>query len=41
MARFEDLKGKTIIEICGGINDEKIIFTTEDGLRAILYYEHD
>ncbi|MEN6292595.1 MAG: hypothetical protein ABFD07_11350 [Methanobacterium sp.] len=39
--KFEDLKGKTIVEIQGRTGDEEIIFITQDGIKATLYYEHD
>jgi hypothetical protein len=41
MLKFEDLKGKTIIEIRGKVDDEEMIFITDDGMRAVLFYEHD
>jgi len=39
--KFEDLKGKTLTRIDGGIGDEEMIFTTSDGERFSLYYEQD
>ena len=41
MQKFEDLKGKTLVKIEGGIDSEEMIFITEDGIHAVLYYEHD
>lgn len=41
MQQFADLKGKTLIEIIGGVGDEKMVFVTADGIRASLYYDHD
>ena len=41
MKRFEDLKGKTLSAITGAIGDEEMIFTTADGGKARLFYEHD
>jgi hypothetical protein len=41
MKRFEDLKGKTLTEIIGGVGDEEMIFVTPDGKRGALYYEDD
>jgi hypothetical protein len=41
MKKFEDLKGKTLSEIIGGIGDEEMFFVTDDGHRCALYYEQD
>jgi hypothetical protein len=41
MLKFEDLKGKTIVKIQGKVDDEEMIFITDDGMRAVLYYDHD
>jgi len=41
MLKFEDLKGKTIVEVQGKVDDEEMVFITEDGMRAVLYYKHD
>jgi len=41
MERFEDLKGKTLSGIVGGVGDEEMVFTTTDGEKVALYYEHD
>ena len=41
MLKFEDLKGKTIIEVQGKVDDEEMIFITDDGMRAVLYYDND
>ena len=38
---FEDLKGKTITEIKGKTGDEEIIFITQDGIKATLFYKED
>ena len=41
MEKFEDLKGKVLIEIIGKIGDEEMIFITNTGERVELYYEED
>ena len=41
MKIFEDLKGKTLSEIVGGVGDEEMIFVTTEGEKVALYYEHD
>uniref|UniRef100_A0A6M3JJP6 Uncharacterized protein n=1 Tax=viral metagenome TaxID=1070528 RepID=A0A6M3JJP6_9ZZZZ len=38
---FEDLKGKTLTSIKGGVGDEEMIFTDSEGCQYKLYYEHD
>jgi hypothetical protein len=41
MKRFEDLKGQTLVEIIGKVGDEEMVFVTNTGERAVLYYEQD
>jgi len=41
MQKFEDLKGKTLVEIVGGVGDGTMVFVTTDGQKATLYYEQD
>lgn len=41
MKRFEDLKGKTLVKIKGGVGDEEMVFTTTDGAGATLYHDQD
>lgn len=41
MKKFEDLKGKIIVEIEGDIGDDELIFTLNDGIRCRLYHEQD
>lgn len=38
---FSSMKGKIISSIVGEIGDEEMIFTTNNGEKLILYYEHD
>ena len=38
---FESMKGQLIINIEGGVGDEEMIFTMQDGSQYILYYDHD
>ena len=41
MEKFEDLKGKVLSEIIGGVGDEEMVFVTNEGERFKLYYEQD
>lgn len=41
MAIFEDLGGKIITKIEGGIGDSRMSFTTKDGEIYSLYHEQD
>jgi len=41
MDQFEDLKGKVLTEIIGKVGDEEMIFTTSDGMKGFLFYDHD
>jgi hypothetical protein len=41
MEKFEDLKGKVLTEVIGGIGDESMVFVTKDGEKCELYYEED
>jgi hypothetical protein len=41
MERFEVLKGKVLTDVVGGIGDDSMVFTTQDGEKYELYYEHD
>ena len=37
---FEELHGKTIKAIKGGLGDDRMVFTTDDGIYT-LFYDHD
>ncbi len=41
MADFEDLKGKILTEVRGGIGDDKMVFVANDGKSYLLFYSHD
>lgn len=41
MKNFEDLKGKTLKAISGGINDNTMVFTLETGVQCRLYHDQD
>jgi hypothetical protein len=38
---FEDLQGKILIDIQGGVGDEEMVFTTSDGKKYRLYHYQD
>lgn len=40
-AKFEDMKGRIIAKIVGGIGDEEMRFMADDGGEFVLYYKHD
>lgn len=40
-AKFEDLKGKTLVSITGKISDDEIRFTCSDGSAYRLYHTQD
>ena len=39
MDRFEDMVGKTLTEVSGGIGSKFILFTTTDGEYFSLYHQ--
>jgi hypothetical protein len=41
ISKFEDLQGKTLASVSGGVGDEQIIFVLDSGESYRLYYEHD
>lgn len=38
---FKDLLGMTVTEISGNIGDEKIVFSTAEGKRYVLFHDRD
>ncbi len=40
-AKFEELEGKTLIEVSGEVGDSQIFFTTSDKEVYRLYHDQD
>lgn len=41
MKTFEDLLGKTITNVDGGIGDTEMVFHLSDGTKGVLYHDQD
>lgn len=41
IGKFEDLKGKILTKIAGGIGEDEMMFVTLDGYTCCLYHEDD
>ena len=41
MKCFEEMKGKTLTLIEGGIGDEEMMFETSEGEKCYLYHDQD
>jgi len=41
MDKFEDLKGRSIAKIEGGVGDDLMLFITNTGKKYYLYHEQD
>lgn len=39
--KFEELKGKTLVEIVGGVGDKSMLFVADDLQAYELYHDQD
>lgn len=39
--KFEDLIGKTLTSVTGGVSDDRMLFTTEDGTTYAMHHRQD
>lgn len=39
--KFNELVGKTLVEITGGVDDDRMTFKTDDGKEYVLYHSQD